>query len=193
MPAIAERLPAKYLVKAEAPKIIASREQHEAYIQRLLELQRKANRSAEETETAKLLVILIADYEGKQFTIEKASGVEVLRELMDANGRRQKDIADDLGGESIVSLILKEKRQLNRKQMEKLSHRFHVSPAVFFWATAPCAVGPKVQVPLCSLHSFAITPLLKSRKTRTSSPGVSPRLAPGRASVPGQCAVESGA
>ena len=46
MPASAERLPAKYLVKAEAPKIIASLEQHEAYIQRLLELQRKANRSA---------------------------------------------------------------------------------------------------------------------------------------------------
>ena len=127
-----ERLPAKYLVKAEAPKIIASREQHEAYIQRPLELQRKANRSAEETETAKLLVVLIADYEGKQFTIEKASGVEVLKELMDANGLRQKDLADDLGGESMVSLILKEKRQLNRQQMEKLSHRFHVSPAVFF-------------------------------------------------------------
>ena len=55
MPAIAERLPAKYLVKTEAPKIIASREQHEAYIQRLLELQRKARRTVEETETAKLL------------------------------------------------------------------------------------------------------------------------------------------
>jgi HTH-type transcriptional regulator/antitoxin HigA len=103
MPAIAERLPAKYLVKAEAPKIIASREQHEAYIQRLLELLRKTYRSAEETETAKLLDVLIADYEAKQFTIEKASGVEVLRELMDANGLRQKDLADDLGGESIVS------------------------------------------------------------------------------------------
>ena len=51
---------------------------------------------------------------------------------MDANGLRQKDLADDLGGESIVSLILKEKRQLNRKQMEKLIHRFHISPAVFF-------------------------------------------------------------
>ena len=71
MPAIAERLPAKYLVKAEAPKIIASREQHEAYIQRLLKLQRKAHRTAEETETAKLLVVLIADYEAKQFTIAK--------------------------------------------------------------------------------------------------------------------------
>jgi HTH-type transcriptional regulator/antitoxin HigA len=75
---------------------------------------------------------LIADYETRRFTIENASGVEVLRELMDANGLRQKDLADDLGGESIVSLILKKKRQLNRQQMEKLSHRFHVSPAVFF-------------------------------------------------------------
>jgi hypothetical protein len=30
VPAIAEWLPAKYLVKVEAPKTIASREQHEA-------------------------------------------------------------------------------------------------------------------------------------------------------------------
>ncbi len=129
MPAIAERLPAKYLIKDEAPKTISSPQQHEAYISRLLELQRKAHRTAEETETAKLLIV---DYEGKHFTIEKASGVEVLKELMDTNGLRQKDLAEDLGGESIVSLILKEKRQLNRQQMEKLSQRFHVSPAVFF-------------------------------------------------------------
>ena len=132
MPATAERLPAKYLVKEEAPKIISSPEQHEAYISRLLELQRKAHRKAEETETANLLVVLIADYEAKHFAIEKASGVEVLRELMEANGLRQKDLAGDLGGESIVSLILQEKRQLNRQQMEKLSQRFRVSPAVFF-------------------------------------------------------------
>jgi HTH-type transcriptional regulator / antitoxin HigA len=132
VPVIAERLPAKYLVKEEAPKIVSSPQQHQAYISRLLDLQRKAHRTAEETETAKLLVVLIADYEAKHFIVEKASGVEVLKELMDANGLRQKDLADDLGGESIVSLILNEKRQLNRQQMEKLSHRFHVSPAVFF-------------------------------------------------------------
>jgi HTH-type transcriptional regulator/antitoxin HigA len=132
MPAIAERLPAKYLIKNKAPKTISSPQQHEAYISRLLELRRKAHRTAEETETTKLLVVLITDYEGKHFTIEKASGVEVLKELMDTNGLRQKVLAEDLGGESIVSLILKEKRQLNRRQMEKLSQRFHVSPTVFF-------------------------------------------------------------
>lgn len=132
MPVIAERLPTKYLVKDEAPKIVSSPQQHQAYVSRLLDLQRKAHRTAEETETAKLLVVLIADYEAKHFIVEKASGVEVLKELMESNGLRQKDLADDLGGESIVSLILKEKRQLNRQQMEKLSRRFHVSPAVFF-------------------------------------------------------------
>jgi len=132
VPVIAERLPTKYLLKDEAPKIVSSPQQHQAYVSRLLDLQRKAHRTAEETETAKLLVVLIADYEAKHFTVEKASGVEVLKELMEANGLRQKDLADDLGGESIVSLILKEKRQLNRQQMEKLSRRFHVSPAVFF-------------------------------------------------------------
>ena len=133
MPVIAERLPAKYLVKEEAPKIVSSPQQHQAYISRLLDLQRKAHRTVEETETAKLLVVLIADYEAKRFMVEKASGVEVLKDLMNTNGLRQKDLADDLGGESIVSLILKGKRQLNRQQMERLSHRFHVSPAVFFW------------------------------------------------------------
>ncbi len=115
-----------------SPKPISSARQHEASIPRLLELQRKAHRTAEETETAKLLIVLIADYEAKHFKIERVSGVEVLKELMAANGLRQKDLADDLGAESIVSLVLKEKRQLNRQQMEKLSHRFHVSPAVFF-------------------------------------------------------------
>jgi signal transduction histidine kinase len=63
MAATAERLPAKYLVKEEAPTIISSPEQHQTYISRLLELKRKAHRSAEKKETAKLLVVLIADYE----------------------------------------------------------------------------------------------------------------------------------
>jgi HTH-type transcriptional regulator / antitoxin HigA len=132
VPATAERLPAKYLVKDEAPKVISSREQHRVYLSRLLELQRKSHRKTQETETANLLIVLIADYEARHFSIEKSSGIEVLQELMAANGLRQKDLAEELGGESIVSLILQGKRQLNRQQIERLSARFHVSPAVFF-------------------------------------------------------------
>ena len=53
-----------------SPKIISSAQQHETYIQRLLELQRKTHRTPEETETAKLLIVLIADYEARHSTIE---------------------------------------------------------------------------------------------------------------------------
>lgn len=131
MPAIAERLPAKYLVH-DAPKVISSAEQHQAYVARLLQLQRNQHRTQEETDVAKLLVVVIAAYESERYPIGKASGIEVLRELMEANDLRQKDLADDLGGESVVSLVLQEKRPLNRNQIERLAQRFRVSPAVFF-------------------------------------------------------------
>jgi hypothetical protein len=54
-------------------KIISSAQQHETYIRSLLELQRKTHRTPEETETAKLLIVLIADPEARHFTIEKVS------------------------------------------------------------------------------------------------------------------------
>jgi antitoxin component HigA of HigAB toxin-antitoxin module len=86
-------------MREDAPRTISSREPAWSLYFPLLDLQRKPHRT--ESETAKLLVVLIADDEAKHLTIAKASGVEVLKELMDANGLRQKDLAEDLGGEGI--------------------------------------------------------------------------------------------
>jgi HTH-type transcriptional regulator/antitoxin HigA len=58
--------------------------------------------------------------------------VEVLVELMEANNLKQKDLAPLLGSESVVSLVLRGKRELNKHHTERLSKRFDVSPAVFF-------------------------------------------------------------
>jgi putative endonuclease len=43
-----------------------------------------------------------------------------------------KDLVPIFGSEGIVSEVLHKKRELNKKHIEKLSVRFHVSPAVFF-------------------------------------------------------------
>jgi HTH-type transcriptional regulator/antitoxin HigA len=51
---------------------------------------------------------------------------------MDANNLRQKDLVSVFGSESIVSEVLHKKRDLNKTHIQKLSKRFHVSPAVFF-------------------------------------------------------------
>src|SRR5260370_34225472 len=59
----------------------------------------------------------------------------MLRKVMDANNLRQKDLVPIFGSESIVSEVLHKKRALNKTHIEKLSKRFHVSPAVFFSRT----------------------------------------------------------
>jgi HTH-type transcriptional regulator / antitoxin HigA len=92
----------------------------------------KERPSAEEEKYAEVLITLIEAYEEEHHAIPAASPVQVLRALLEANDMRQKDLAPILGTESIVSEILRGKRELNKGQIEKLSKRFRVSPAVFF-------------------------------------------------------------
>ena len=115
-----------------SPKIISSAQQHEACIQRLLDLQRKTHRTPEETETAKLLIALIADYEARHFTIEKVSGVEVLKELMAANGLRQKDLADDLGARVSCPWSSKKSENSTGKRWKSLANAFTFLPQFSF-------------------------------------------------------------
>ncbi len=62
----------------------------------------------------------------------EASPAEVLKFLLEQHGLKQRDIAADLGGESVVSEVLSGRRKLNTTHIERLSNRFHVSPEIFF-------------------------------------------------------------
>lgn len=70
-------------------------------------------------------------YEAKQQTLPEAAPAEVLAFLMEEHGLKQADLAEELGGQSIVSAILNGKRELNTRQVKSLAARFNVSPAVF--------------------------------------------------------------
>ena len=83
-----------------------------------------------------LFSMQIERYEQAHYPLPEASPHEVLRYLMEEHGLTQTDLADDLGGQSVVSDILHAKRQLNTRQITVLAQRFHVSPAVFF-SSAP--------------------------------------------------------
>ena len=61
-----------------------------------------------------------------------ASPSEILRELMEANNLKQKDLVDVFGTPSIVSEVLNGKRGLTIEHIKKLGRRFHVSPELFF-------------------------------------------------------------
>ena len=115
-----------------APKVIISDAQNERYISALLELEKKDRLSVKEREFAELLTVRVEAYEDEHYAIRAASPVEVLVHLMEANNLKQKDLAPLLGSESVVSEVLRGKRELNKHHIERLSKRFGVSPAVFF-------------------------------------------------------------
>jgi HTH-type transcriptional regulator / antitoxin HigA len=115
-----------------APRVITSDAQNERYIAALLELEKKDRLSTKEKDFAELLTVLIEAYEEERYPIRAANPLEVLVALMEANDLKQKDLAPLLGSESVVSEVLRGKRELNKHHIERLSRRFRVSPAVFF-------------------------------------------------------------
>jgi HTH-type transcriptional regulator / antitoxin HigA len=125
-------VPEKYALEASSPAPITSERQHEKYLSVLDKLASKEHPTNDEEKYAAVLMTLIEAYEEEHHSIPDAAPVEVLRTLMDANSLRQKDLIPIFGSESIVSEVLHKKRALNKTHIEKLSKRFHVSPAVFF-------------------------------------------------------------
>jgi HTH-type transcriptional regulator/antitoxin HigA len=74
---------------------------------------------------------LISDYEDSKFKSGSVSGKDMLVYLMDLQGLNQSDLAKEVGGQPIVSKILKGERELNLRQIKALAKRFKVSPEVF--------------------------------------------------------------
>ncbi|MFZ4404044.1 MAG: helix-turn-helix domain-containing protein [Pseudobdellovibrionaceae bacterium] len=77
------------------------------------------------------LVKLVGEYEREHYKSQPISGREMLSYLMDLHGLTQKDLAKEVGGQPIVSKILKGERDLNIRQIKALTKRFKVSPEVF--------------------------------------------------------------
>ena len=73
----------------------------------------------------------VETYEAKHQTLPEAAPATVLAYLMEEHDLKQTDLAEELGGQSIVSAILNGKRELNTRQVKALATRFNVSPAVF--------------------------------------------------------------
>ena len=74
---------------------------------------------------------MLEAYDEVHRPLPKASGVEVLRYLMQEHGLTQGDLPE-VGTQSVISEILGGKRQLNVRHIRALSERFGVSADVFF-------------------------------------------------------------
>jgi HTH-type transcriptional regulator/antitoxin HigA len=90
---------------------------------------------ADESDVLADLVALVSGFvaeyeERKGHMLPDATGVDVLRTLMQRDGMRQSDLPE-IGSQGVVSEILRGKRDLNARQIRALGERFGVSPATF--------------------------------------------------------------
>jgi HTH-type transcriptional regulator/antitoxin HigA len=120
------------LLSQTMPEVVSGDQQHQLYIEQLEKLTGQAVVTPAEEKLINLLTVLIEDYEARNFPVPEAAPLAIVRHLMDAHRLRQKDLVDVFGTESIVSDVLNGKRDLTKEHIRRLSHRFHVSPSVFF-------------------------------------------------------------
>lgn len=126
------------------PQPIKSKRMHRSYSEaiRILMRERQAGSldGASRGAVSKYLsavIPFVEQYERREFPVGSATPEEVLRFFMEEHELSQYDLAKELGGQPVVSDILKGKRRLSREHIERLSKRFAVAPATFYPARTP--------------------------------------------------------
>jgi HTH-type transcriptional regulator/antitoxin HigA len=125
--------PKKYsaLLSATLPGVIDSLDEYNR-IEEIFNGLFKENRLPEEDKLFNLLANLLEDYERRTLPpLEESSPRETLKFLMAENNLRQSDLADIFGTQSVVSEVLKGKREITKNQAKALAQRFSLRLEAF--------------------------------------------------------------
>lgn len=119
--------PKKYseLLSSALPCVIESLEEYDRIEEIFNGLINKESPAPEEEKLFILLQNLLEDYETRSLPpLEKSSPRETLKFLMEENKLRQSDLAEVFGAQSVVSEVLKGKREITKNQAKALAEKF---------------------------------------------------------------------
>ena len=125
------------MIARGAPHVIHNDAELEVYTDALFKLTAKERPSHSEAEAIELLTLLIERYEDEHYSVPAADPISVVRYLIEKGNLTQRDLIPQFGSESAVSMFLSGDRNLNLKQIRRLSERFKISTDAFI----PHAVG----------------------------------------------------
>ena len=119
------------------PQPIANKRMHRGFVEAIRILMREQENLDVESRDAVgkhlgAVIPFVEDYERKEFPVKSSTPEEMLAFLIDQHNLSQYDLADELGGQPVVSDIIRGKRKLTREHIERLGKRFGVSPATFY-------------------------------------------------------------
>ena len=116
---------------------ISSEQQHKnalRVVEHLIDFLNRDETESIATEANQYLSVLSAiveKYEREFFPSKRVASNEILSHLMEVHNLNQTDLAEELGGQPVVSMILRGDRALNVRQIRALAQKFKVSPAIF--------------------------------------------------------------
>ena len=129
--AILDQEYAKLLVAVQ-PKVIETEVENEFYLAEVTKLMRLGESiSPAQTRLLRLLVSLIESFEEQHYQIKSATALEILTELVQDRGLKQKDLLPVFGSQGVASEVLNGKRGISKAQARELGEFFKV-PHQFF-------------------------------------------------------------
>ncbi len=106
-------------------KVIETKKEYEIALKKFQTLFHTKAGSKKEKE-AKLLALLIEDYENKNIHILEPDPIEAIKFMMEQSGMNFTDLAELLGNKGNISKVLNKKRKLSLEMIRNLSTYLHI-------------------------------------------------------------------
>ncbi|MBC5841797.1 helix-turn-helix domain-containing protein [Flavobacterium sp. F-380] len=111
-------------------KVIKTEAEHKIAVKRAMEIFHAEPDTPEDDELG-VLLILIKDFEDKNYPMPQLDALEVIKIKMEEMGIKNKDLEPIIGSKGHVSAILSGKREITLKMAQKLKNFFGIPAEVF--------------------------------------------------------------
>jgi HTH-type transcriptional regulator/antitoxin HigA len=91
-----------------------------------------ANPNTTEDDELGVLILLIKDYDERHYALPEIDILDVIKEKMQEQGLKNKDLEPIIGSKGYVSSILSGRRDLTLKMAQKLKEFFNLPAELFF-------------------------------------------------------------
>ena len=111
-------------------KVLKTEEDYNKASIRLMELFH-AKPNTLESDELDLLLVLVKDFDDKNYHLPQLDALEVIKYKMEEMGLKAKDLEPIIGSKGHVSAILSGKREITLKMAQKLKNYFSIPAEVF--------------------------------------------------------------
>jgi len=115
-------------------KVIKTEGEHKKAVKRAMEIFHSEPGSPEDDELG-VLLLLIKDYEDRTIKMPQIDLLEVIKDKMEEQGLKNKDLEEVIGSKGHVSSVLSGRREITLKMAQRLKDYFNLPAEIFLHAS----------------------------------------------------------